>query len=54
MSTTPATPRFVDLLQFAATQRRYAAELARATGEHFNVFKIIYSKASYLMESLFH
>lgn len=31
----------LDLLRLAQTQQRHAAELARATGEHFNIFKIL-------------
>lgn len=31
----------LDLLRLAQSQQRHAAELARATGEHFNIFKIL-------------
>jgi len=38
MSTTPISPRISELLLFADLHQRHAEALARATGEHFNIF----------------
>ena len=38
---TPTSPRVFDLLEFAKVERRHSEALARATGEHFNIFKIL-------------
>ncbi|MDB6019689.1 MAG: hypothetical protein JWR19_4178 [Pedosphaera sp.] len=40
-SATPTSQRILELLQFAEAERRHAETLARATGEHFNIFKIL-------------
>ena len=37
----PTSPRILELLRFADTHRRHTDELARATGERFNIFKIL-------------
>lgn len=41
MQTTIQNSHELNLLQFAGTHLRHAEELARVTGEHFNIFKIL-------------
>jgi hypothetical protein len=43
MDTTPATisPRVLELLRFTETHQRHTEALAKATGEHFNIFQIL-------------
>lgn len=41
MSTAPLSHRVFELLRFTANHNRYANALARATGEHFNIFQIL-------------
>ena len=41
MTTSSMFPGVIELLRLAETQQRHAAELARATGEHFNIFHIL-------------
>jgi len=41
MSANSLDPRALELLRFAETQERHADALARATGEHFNIFQIL-------------
>src|SRR5580692_3482102 len=38
---TPTSPRIMELLRFAGAHRRHTEALARATGEQFNIFKIL-------------
>jgi hypothetical protein len=35
-------PAVLGLLRFAATHRRHVETLAQATGEHFNIFRILH------------
>lgn len=41
MSTTSTSPRVLELLRFTETHRRHTEALARATGEHFNIFNVL-------------
>lgn len=41
MIATPISPRVSELLRFAESHQRHTEGLARATGEHFNIFQIL-------------
>jgi hypothetical protein len=41
MSTTSISPRVLELLRFTEAHQRHTEALARATGEHFNIFQIL-------------
>ena len=41
MSTASVSPRVLELLRFTKSHRSHTEALARATGEHFNIFQIL-------------